>query len=144
MWRGVLLMRRAIVLAALLLPLSDVSQADEVWVFTARTAPPMAGISKADRLWVLGDIDEPFSALRFENPGDANAAKRLAAARIQSPAGQAAIEKVKAIGAATVMAWRYGIDKLPAVLVDREYVVYGESSVSAALARIERHRNEEN
>ncbi|WP_435605840.1 TIGR03757 family integrating conjugative element protein [Pseudomonas knackmussii] len=37
-------------------------------------------------------------------------------------------------------AWGLGIAKVPAVVVDRRYVVYGESDVARATARIETYR----
>jgi integrating conjugative element protein (TIGR03757 family) len=37
-------------------------------------------------------------------------------------------------------AWSLGVTKIPAVVVDRRYVVYGETNVSRALARIEAYR----
>ena len=37
-------------------------------------------------------------------------------------------------------AWGLGIAKVPAVVVDRRYVVYGESDVARAAARIETYR----
>ena len=37
-------------------------------------------------------------------------------------------------------AWGLGIAKVPAVVVDRRYVVYGEPDVARAMARIEAHR----
>jgi len=37
-------------------------------------------------------------------------------------------------------AWSLGITKIPAVVVDKRYVVYGERDVTRALARIEEYR----
>lgn len=37
-------------------------------------------------------------------------------------------------------AWGLGLAKVPAVVVDRRYVVYGEPDVARAVARIESHR----
>lgn len=37
-------------------------------------------------------------------------------------------------------AWGLGIAKLPAVVIDRRYVVYGDAEVDRAVARIEAHR----
>lgn len=37
-------------------------------------------------------------------------------------------------------AWSLGITSIPAVVVDRRYVVYGEPDVARAIARIEQHR----
>ncbi|HPO20355.1 MAG TPA: TIGR03757 family integrating conjugative element protein, partial [Rubrivivax sp.] len=38
-------------------------------------------------------------------------------------------------------AWGLGIAKIPAVVVDRRYVVYGEPDVSRAVARINAYRS---
>jgi len=40
-------------------------------------------------------------------------------------------------------AWSMGITKVPAVVVDRKYVVYGETNVQRALDRIEEYRRTE-
>lgn len=37
-------------------------------------------------------------------------------------------------------AWSLGITRIPAVVVDQRYVVYGESDVARAIARIDQHR----
>lgn len=37
-------------------------------------------------------------------------------------------------------AWSLGVTKIPAVVVDQRYVVYGETDVSRALARIKEYR----
>jgi len=38
-------------------------------------------------------------------------------------------------------AWGLGIVKIPAVVVDRRYVVYGEPDVARAVARIDAYRS---
>jgi integrating conjugative element protein (TIGR03757 family) len=40
-------------------------------------------------------------------------------------------------------AWSMGITKVPAVVVDRKYVVYGETNVQRALDRINEYRRKE-
>ncbi|MCD5986496.1 TIGR03757 family integrating conjugative element protein [Pseudomonas sp. CDFA 553] len=40
-------------------------------------------------------------------------------------------------------AWNMGVTKVPAVVVDRKYVVYGETNVHRALNRIEEYRRKE-
>ena len=40
-------------------------------------------------------------------------------------------------------AWSMGVTKIPAVVIDRRYVVYGESNIRRALERIEEHRRAE-
>ena len=38
-------------------------------------------------------------------------------------------------------AWGLGVVKIPAVVIDRRYVVYGEPDVARAVARIDAHRS---
>ncbi|WP_019689118.1 TIGR03757 family integrating conjugative element protein [Pseudomonas fluorescens] len=38
-------------------------------------------------------------------------------------------------------AWGLGVAKIPAIVVDRRYVVYGESDVARAVARIDAYRS---
>jgi integrating conjugative element protein (TIGR03757 family) len=40
-------------------------------------------------------------------------------------------------------AWSLSVTKIPAVVVDRRYVIYGETDVARALARIEAYRRTE-
>jgi len=40
-------------------------------------------------------------------------------------------------------AWSMGVTKVPAVVVDRKYVIYGETNVQRALNRIDEYRREE-
>ncbi|MCD5976782.1 Integrating conjugative element protein, family [Pseudomonas savastanoi pv. glycinea] len=40
-------------------------------------------------------------------------------------------------------AWSMGVTKVPAVVVDRKYVVYGETNVQRALHRINEYRRQE-
>ena len=49
--------------------------------------------------------------------------------------------QLKSSAEAVAMAWQFGIDKLPAVLVDYQYVVYGDFDAKNALARIEAYRH---
>ena len=38
-------------------------------------------------------------------------------------------------------AWSMGVTRIPAVVVDRKYVIYGETDIKRALERIEQHRS---
>ena len=40
-----------------------------------------------------------------------------------------------------VEVWSFGVTKLPAVIVDRRYVVYGEPDVNSAVSLIKRYRS---
>ncbi len=87
----------------------------------------------------------PDHAAVFELDAPARLDKRLSDGL---PADQAAAAKMvqqrlhgfkKAYGEAyrgLLRAWRLGVERVPAVVVDGEYVVYGEPDVQAALTEI--------
>lgn len=112
-----------------------------VWVFTADRLPPLQHVDQADRLFVLDHADDALGRLSFPNPGSEAAAKDKALLIIQSPRGQAAIARMRESAEATTVAWMHGIEKLPAVLVDEQYVVYGVFDVAAAIDQIARYRD---
>lgn len=63
--------------------------------------------------------------------------------RLQGPAGVRLGQELAAAQQGLVEAWSVGVQKLPAVVVDRRYVVYGETDVNQALARIDAYRQRE-
>ena len=60
---------------------------------------------------------------------------------LRSPSGQAAIARMRDSAEATAVAWQHGIEKLPAVLVDEQFVVYGAFDVAFAIAQVARYRD---
>lgn len=112
-----------------------------VWVFTADRLPPLQNVDQADRLFVLDHADNALHRLSFPYPGSAAAAKNQAMLIIQSPRGQAAIARMRESAEATTIAWMHGIEKLPAVLVDEQFVVYGVFDVKRALTQAARYRD---
>jgi len=112
----------------------------EVWVFTTNLLLPLSGLERADRVYTLDAAEPDLSRLAFPHTGSEAQARQKAMAILASPQGQAALEKIQASSEALMTAWMHGIDQLPAVLVDREYVVYGGRSVDAAIGRIEDYR----
>jgi len=106
---------------------------------------------------VFTDRNHPVEALADVRVVELDAASRieaeLAANLPADPAQAAAIvqQRLKEGGAdlqrhlasayqGVADAWSLGITKIPAVVVDRRYVVYGERDVTRALARIEEYR----
>lgn len=112
-----------------------------VWVFTADRLPPLQHVDQADRLFVLDHADDALRRLSFSHPGSEAAARDKALLIIQSPRGQAVIARMRDSAEATIMAWMHGIEKLPAILVDEQYVVYGVFDVAAAVDQIARYRD---
>ena len=112
-----------------------------VWVFTANRLPPLQHVDQAERLFVLDHADNALRRLSFPNPGSEAAAREKALLIIQSPRGQEAIARMRESAEATTIAWMHGIEKLPAVLVDEQYVVYGVFDVAAAIDQVARFRS---
>lgn len=109
----------------------------EVRIYTIRSipisAPPEATIVHLDD---AGAIEEELSAGLSHDPALAitTARQRLAdgGARLQRDLA-AAYEGI-------AEAWSLGITTLPAVVVDRRYIIYGEADVARAIAQIETFR----
>ncbi|MEM9257656.1 MAG: TIGR03757 family integrating conjugative element protein [Pseudomonadota bacterium] len=114
-----------------------------VAVFTAKSLPPLIGVDPEHTVFILDGVENELASMRFAYPGSEEAAKKMALARVNSPAFQASIERIKVSGQALVQAWVMGIEKLPAVLVDDQYVVYGQWDVNAALETIREYRANE-
>nr|WP_245881076.1 TIGR03757 family integrating conjugative element protein [Thauera aromatica] len=110
--------------------------AAEIWVITDQ-AHPVAG--DADRRILLdapAQIEAELAAGLPPDPG-------RAAAVVQQRLKQGGTDLQRRLGTAyqgVADAWRLGITNIPAVVVDRSYVVYGETNVARAVARVEQYR----
>lgn len=72
-------------------------------------------------------------------PADATRATAIVRQRLRD-GGEALQRRIGSAYQGVADAWGLGIVKVPAVVVDRRYVVYGEPDVARAVARIETHR----
>lgn len=110
--------------------------AAETWVITDQ-AHPVAG--DADRRILLdapAQIEAELAAGLPPDPG-------RAAAVVQQRVKQGGTDLQRRLGTAyqdVADAWSLGVAKIPAVVVDRRYVVYGDTDVARAVTRIEQDR----
>jgi integrating conjugative element protein (TIGR03757 family) len=111
--------------------------AAEVRVFTDRHHPieAHAGV----RVVELDDAARIESALAADLPSDPAEAAAVVQQRLRD-GGDALQHRLADAYQDVTDAWGLGVTKIPAVVVDRRYVVYGETNVSRALARIEAYR----
>lgn len=72
-------------------------------------------------------------------PNDPNSAAALVQQRLRD-GGPTLQRRIGSAYQGVADAWGLGIAKVPAVVVDRRYVVYGEPDVARAVARIEAHQ----
>lgn len=85
-------------------------------------------------------VEERFSELLPDDPQEALKAANLL---IGSPQWQMLQHQLSTAYSDLVVAWRLGIARVPAVVVDDQYVVYGQTDVQAAIERISAFRDEE-
>ena len=86
------------------------------------------------------DLPERIEAeLAAGLPNDASRAATLVQQRLRD-GGPALQRRIGSAYQGVADAWGLGIAKVPAVVVDRRYVIYGEPDVARAVARIEAHR----
>ena len=121
----------------LLCLLSQDASAADVLVVTDSHHPvqPTAGVRVIEL-----DLPERIKAeLAAGLPNDPSRAAALVQQRLRD-GGPALQHRIGSAYQGVADAWGLGIAKVPAVVVDRRYVVYGEPDVARAMARIEAHR----
>ena len=131
---------RAALVWALALGASPPAGAGEVVAFTLSSMPLRASGGAA--VHVLDARDGHAEAFGADLPGDPERALAEARRRMETPAGRAALARIAAAAAGNALAGRLGIEKLPAVVVDGRYVVYGVRDVARAVERVEAWRAE--
>ncbi|KUM40125.1 TIGR03757 family integrating conjugative element protein [Pseudomonas sp. EpS/L25] len=91
---------------------------------------------------VLLDTPERLEQQLSEGlPTDPRQAAALMQQRLRSAAAQQLGRDLATAHQDVADVWSLGVTKLPAVVVDRRYVVYGQPDVAAAVARIERYQS---
>ena len=91
---------------------------------------------------ILDARDGHAEAFGANLPGDPERALAEARRRMATPAGRAALARIAEAAAGNALAGRLGIEKVPAVVVDGRYVVYGVRDVARAVERVEAWRVE--
>jgi len=89
------------------------------------------------------ELDQPArieTELAAQLPADPGKAAVLMRQRLRS-GGEALQRRIGHAYQGVVDAWGLGIAKIPAVVVDRRYVVYGEADVTRAVERINAYRS---
>ena len=114
--------------------------AAEVVAFTL-SSMPLRGTGGA-AVHVLDARDGHAEAFGAGLPGDPERALAEVKRRMATAEGRAALARIAAAAAGNALAGRLGIEKLPAVVVDGRYVVYGVRDVARAVERVEAWRAE--
>ena len=118
---------------------ANLTQAD-TWVFTD-TANPVTAPATA-RVILLDQQHHLETELSRALPSDPQQAAAIIQNRLNSPSGKRLQSDLAKAQQDLTDAWSLGIEKIPAVVVDRRYVVYGEPDVAKALDLINRARSQ--
>ena len=117
--------------------LAVTAQASEIWVVTDHDHP--ISVPRDARLIELDDARRIQGEVFAHLPADRKEAAIVARERLQA-GGAELQQRLAAAYAAIAAAWRVGVTKIPAVVVDEHYVVYGETNVALALSWISDYR----
>lgn len=125
--------------AALLGVLASVSSVQaETWAITDSAHP--LNVPTGVRLIRLDDQQRLEAQLSRSLPSNPQQATMAAQQLLHSPEGARLLTELARAQQGAADAWSIGITKVPAVVVDRQYVVYGQPDVAAAIKAIEAAR----
>lgn len=126
-------------LASMALTLLSATAHAETWVITDQAHPVSAPTGV--RIIRLDDQQRLEEQLSQQLPNDQRQAEATIQRYLASPAGKRLQNDLAQAQQGITDAWSVGVEKLPAVVVDRRYVVYGEADVAKAIAQIDRARS---
>ncbi|MDU9402585.1 TIGR03757 family integrating conjugative element protein [Pseudomonas sp. zfem004] len=127
--------------SALALALASGTVHAETWAVTD-SAHPLTAVPAGVRVIQLDDQQRIEAQLSQKLPPNPHQAALAARQLMSSPAGAALMQQLAAAQQGNADAWSVGVSKVPAVVVDRRYVVYGQPDVTAALRAISQARGQ--
>lgn len=116
------------------------ASAAEVWVITDRHHP--VDVPRGARLIELDAANAVTEELSRQLPSSVEQAAESARQRLRN-GGPELQRRLASAYQGVVDAWSFGITKIPAIVVDRRYVVYGESDARRAISLIEHYRRKQ-
>ncbi|TRN85615.1 TIGR03757 family integrating conjugative element protein [Pseudomonas syringae] len=123
-----------ILIAAIQVPLANA----ETWIVTDRNHPVQAPAHV--RLILLDESERLEAKLSEGLPANQQKAIAIIQQRLKSNDAQRLQRDLALAQQNLVDAWSMGVTKVPAVVVDRKFVVYGETNATAAEYRIAQWR----
>lgn len=110
-----------------------------VEVFTV-AGEPVVNVPDATAVIELDASARLDAQISQDLPSDPVQAKQLLQSHMRDPEWQRTLHEYGQRYQGIARAWMLGIEKVPAVVVDSRYVVYGEPNVAHALAEIKQAR----
>ena len=122
-----------VVVLLALLTITTFTQA-QTWIITDQSHP--ITFPGPARIILLDQQQHLESELSRALPTDPHQAAAIIQSRLNTPSGKRLQTDLAKAQQDLADAWSLGITKIPAVVVDRRYVVYGEPDVAKALVLI--------
>lgn len=114
--------------------------ATDIHIFTDH-AHPVHSVPQGITVVELDAAERLENELSTDLPTDPDQAAHLVQQRLEQ-GGKALQHQLATAYQGVTEAWELGVTKIPAVVVDRNYVVYGEPDVARALNSITHYRKE--
>ena len=130
-------MAAAVVTGLCMVLLSRVALADVLVVTDSRHPIQAMGGERVIELDLPVRIEAELSA---DLPADPGKAEAIMQQRLRE-GNETLQRRIVRAYQGVAEAWGLGIAKIPAVVVDRRFVIYGEPNVARAVARIDAHRS---
>ena len=130
-------MAAAVVTGLCMVLLSRVALADVLVVTDSRHPIQAMGGERVIKLDLPVRIEAELSA---DLPADPGKAEAIMQQRLRE-GNETLQRRIVRAYQGVAEAWGLGIAKIPAVVVDRRFVIYGEPNVARAVARIDAHRS---
>lgn len=111
----------------------------ETWVVTDHAHPVTN--AAPHRVIVLDEQQRLEEHLTSKLPPDPKQAASTIQIYLASPEGTRIQQELIQAQQGITDAWSFGVQKIPAVVVDRRYVVYGEPDVDKAIALVDKARS---
>lgn len=113
----------------------------ETWIITDHNNPVSnRGRARVIRLDEQQRLEETLTS---KLPADLTHAPATIQAYLSRPDGMKLQQQLAIAQQGVADAWSTGVEKIPAVVVDRRYVVYGETDVRKAIEKIKAYRSAE-
>lgn len=113
---------------------AEFSTADDFKVFTATVLPGIAaeGLASNAQIYYLDEPDLLISKLGHFQPKGSEAVQEAAQRHLASPEGQNLLISLKHAFEGVLGAWSHKIERLPAILINDQYVIYGVYDLAEA------------
>ena len=94
-------------------------------------------------VYSIDGLEQVKATLSRDLPGKAETAKRLALARMKH-LNKHDHDRLRQAGESLLLVWQLGVERYPAIVFDRQYVVYGMTDLPRAYALFQKRKVEEN